>query len=245
MDIEGYSGDEVIIELIPKGPEVIPAAAAGLKRIPILSRDKDKELNVLNPKVTEIAKGSLLKITIPACNCEKISIRVPQDSILSILPRVFGSEGKLTVKNINNEVQVLGWFPVIELNHVAGFIFSTGGSNIVPSNKIILKNIQWTAKPVMFNGKLRPRYYSVGANSATIDISVPLNLGASVIYNIGSGKFYTDFNTRPGTPTAEQRKGFQSQYSSNEGLEVVNLNNGGININLRTYSGNIFLRREY
>lgn len=246
VDIEGYDGDDIIIEMIPKIIDKTPIEATGLKHIAIPAREKEIGENTLNPKIKENRELNGISITIPACNCERINIKVPKDPILSVVPDYVGREGKLSVKNINNEVQILGWMPIITLDNVAGFIMSTGGGykGRKSSDKIVLSNIKWSEEPIMFNGRPRPRYYVVSSGTASIEISIPDTLKANIIYREGSGKTFSELNVLPTTPSKAMIEQFASHFNANPTIRSIVLNKGGFNIDLSSVDGNLYLRRQ-
>lgn len=245
--IEGYDGDDIIIEMVPLINNKIPVEATGLKPIVIPDPERQRVKNVLNTKIRQYKESASMGIGILPCNCERINIKVPKDPILSVVSTYFGREGVLSIKNINNEVQLQGWMPTIVLDNIRGFLVVTGGA--VPgrrtSDKITISNIHWSDEPIIFPGVKRAREYTVNANSASIDIAIPDNLKGTIIYKSRSGQVFSDLGIASTPASAEYMKRFDDPFHKEPGFKTMPLNGGGkANLEVNTGSGNIYIRKQ-
>lgn len=246
--IEGYDGDDIIIEMVPQINTKIPVEATGLKPIAIPDPEKEREKNILNTKIRQYKEQAHMGITIPPCNCERINIKVPKDPVVSVISTYYGREGVLSIKNINNEVQVQGWMPTIELDNIRGFLIVTGGA--VPggrraSDKITLSNIHWSDELLISGSLRRKREYSVSANSASIDISIPDTLKGTILYLSETGQVFSDLRITPTTASAEYMKRFDDPFHKRLTFKTMTPNGGGkANIEVNTGSGNIYFRKQ-
>lgn len=246
--IEGYDGDDIIIEMVPLINNKIPVEATGLKPIAIPDPERQREKNILNTKIRQYKEQEYTSIGIPPCNCDRINIKVPKDPVLSVVSTYYGREGILSIKNINNEVQVQGWMPTIELDNIRGFLIVTGGA--VPggrraSDKIILKNIHWSDELLISGSLRRKREYSVSANSASIDISIPDTLKGTILYLSETGQVFSDLGITPTPASAEYMKRFDDPFHKRPGFKTMPLNGGGkANLEVNTGTGNIYIRKQ-
>lgn len=245
--IEGYDGEDITIEMVPLTTDQIPAEATGLKSVKIPDPDRQREKNILNTKIRQYKEQAYMSIGIPLCNCERINVKVPKDPVLSVVSTYYGRDGVLAIKNINNEVQVQGWMPTIELDNIAGFLIVTGGA--VPggrraSDKITISNIHWSDE-LIHSGSLRPKSYSVNANSASIDISIPDTLKGTLLYLSETGQVFSDYGIAPVAASAEYMKRFDDPFHKRPGFKTIPLNGGGkANLEVNTGSGNVYIRKQ-
>lgn len=245
IDIEGYDGDDILIEMVARAQNIIPKEATGLKRIP--TGKKDNEANILNTKIQENKRLTNITITLPACNCERVKIKVPKNPVLYVQPQFFGREGKLAIKNINNEVQIGGWMPVIELSHIKGFLLSTGGAHPGRrlADKIIITDVQWSNEPVRLSDFVRPRDYTIGANNASIYLSIPDSLKANVVFRSKFGQVFSDLGVASVPVTNELLKPYEDPFHKEAGFKALQLNGGGgLNMDIHSQSGNIYFIKQ-
>ncbi len=245
--VEGYDGEDITIEMVPLTTDQIPVEGNGLKPIKMPDPDRQREKNILNTKIRQYKEQSYMSIGIPLCNCERINIKVPKDPVLSVVTTYYGRDGVLSIKNINNEVQVQGWMPTIKLDNIAGFLIVTGGA--VPggrraSDKITISNIHWSDE-LIFSGSRRQKSYSVSANSASIDISIPDTLKGTLLYLSESGQVFSDLGIAPSPASAEYMKRFDDPFHKRPGFKTMPLNGGGkANLEINTGTGNIYIRKQ-
>lgn len=246
--IEGYDGEDITIEMVPLTTDRIPVEATGLKPVKIPDPDRQREKNILNTKIRQYKEQAYMSIGIPLCNCERINIKVPKDPVVSVVSTYYGREGVLSIKNINNEVQVQGWMPTIELDNIRGFLIVTGGAEPGgrrASDKITLKNIHWSDELLISGSLKRKREYSVSANSASIDISIPDTLKGTILYKSRSGQVFSDLGVASTPASAEYMKRFDDPFHKEPGFKTIPLNGGGkANLEVNTGTGNIYIRKQ-
>jgi hypothetical protein len=111
---------------------------------------------------------------------------------------------------------------------------------------IIISDIRWSNSPMIINGHAYPHYYDISANHADIDLSVPDDINAHLIFYSAKGQVYSGFNINPVNASDEDIKFFTSLFHMEAGIKTVALNGSGIRIpvTLQNNTGNIYLRKQ-
>ena len=220
VDVEGYDGNELVIEAVTnKFPRIAPVEAAGLSFIPLNNRPAED--NTIGYRL-QTDNAMLVQIGITT-KCKYLHIKVPNHIYLftidanNMLP-----DSYLTVKNIEGPFQVDGFMKTTYISNVAGPFKIT-----VRSGTTILTDILWNKDAVWpFSSPHYSPPYSV-SSTGDIDITLPEDLKATISFPPNNGKVYSDLNLiKGGSPT-------------------VTLNGGGVDI--FTYvgaNGTIHLRKQ-
>jgi len=248
-DIEGYDGNEVIIENAVPTVKDLPQAANGLKQIPVPGQDKAA---YFRPHIEDDSMA--IRIFIAPNNAGPVHIKVPKNAVIRVTMMTYLKGIKLVVKDVNS-VQVNAAVPLIELDGISDFSLSTGegaaGKRV--GDKVILSNIKWSDQPVTINGKARPRDYVVVSNSASIELAVPVNIKGDIHFSSRNGQVFSNLGISPVIASQQDVTIFEQylpvkifeQYAPHETqLKTIPLNGGGININVLTNYGNIYLKKQ-
>jgi hypothetical protein len=160
-----------------------------------------------------------------------LTIQVPYSSSLDLSSSI---DGKITVENVNGEVEVK----------------ATNGS-------VTLRNISGNAVVHTINGDIEATLAKVPADkplsfsnmNGDIDITLPPDIKATVKMKSQMGNIYSDFDIvlKPTTQKVEASdlKGEKGEYriSFDKGITGT-INGGGQEISLTTFHGDIFIRKK-
>ncbi len=221
VDVEGYDGDELIIEAVTnKFPRVAPPEATGLNFIKLNNRPAED--NTIGYRL-ETDNAMLVQIGL-VTKCKYLHIKVPNHIFLfSINASNMRQDSYITVKNIKGAFQVEGLMKTTYISNVAGpfKIAGRGGTTI-------LTDILWNQDSVWpYADKTHsPASPYMVTSTGDIDISIPEDLKTSILFMPGNGQVYSDLNLIQGPkPT-------------------LTLNGGGVKILTDCRNGNIYLRSQ-
>lgn len=236
VDVVGYDGDEIVIKNIPDpGTDTV----RGLKQLPLYGRTGN---DTITPKVVE--KENALFISTPLGNFRHLQVQVPKKSMVQFIAFNSVNNSRYTVSHID-EAEILGIINDIEVNDVAYFLISSGGSHAGrrPSDKIVLSNIRWSAQPRIFNGQPVPRTYIVGAGSASVTVMVPDTLKANIFFSTRNGRTFSNLNATPPDVATDQAMIHEFPLDDTN-VRYVSQNGGGVNICVNNDYGNIYFKKE-
>ena len=189
VSVEGYDGDEVIIEAenVPQ----IPKEAEGLRPVGTGGLDNTQiglSVNVIDNalNISTVLKGEAT-----------YKLRIPRELGLQTKSKnatYWGEESPLRVQGLSGNIDIMTIQDNIELIDVTGPI-------VANSNRGKIK--------VVFNEKMSDKPSSFAAHGDNIDISVPET--AAILFSVAAreGNFFTDLELKPYTaPKKEElRKG--------------------------------------
>jgi hypothetical protein len=191
-----------------------PEKAEGLK--PLYAKGQDNSGIGLSVK----KEGTLIRLmSIRAGNETDYFIKVPDNTALMV--NVGPRNEALMISNIKGELEIKAHSDNVVLHQVNGPIVANGISSDV---EIVLGEMN-TQKPSM-----------VSLVSGDIDVSMPGNTAADLKLSSVSGEIYTDFDVD-----------LQHEEAGDMGYRkpiLGTINGGGSPLELRTVSGNIFLRKK-
>ncbi len=188
LDIEGYSGDEVIIEAsdLPK----VPQEADGLR--PLSAGGVDNT----NIGLSSNLNGDILRINVVLKGKATYKVKMPQDLNLIIKKRNSCScnENGMSISGVKGSIEVNTNYEDITLNNVSG--------------PIVANSSQGKIK-IVFDDKMPEKPSSIVSYSDNVDITVPEK--AKVLFSISAsdGNMFTDLDLKPYTPdpkTLEEEK---------------------------------------
>jgi len=244
-NIEGYDGDEVIIEAQPLAANT--PEAAGLKQIAMPGRAKED--NLIKPVLHEDPLGVL--ITIPQGNFSSLNIKVPQSIIMTVFIRTYLNNSKISVNNVNS-VSIAGAIPSVAINNVSEFVVKVDQTHIGSraTGKFMFSNIRWSEQPIIVNGQPRKRVYEVDSFNSDIDMGLPANITGNVIVCSEYGQAFSNLNFNPLPASDRDLRAFHHYYNRAAGqlqpdVKSIAVNNGGgFNILVGSVYGTIYLKRE-
>ena len=204
VDVEGYDGDDLIIEAITnKIPKVVPDYVKGLNYIRFNNRPQED--NSLGYKL--LRDDSLLYQINISAKCKYVHVKVPNNLYLFSIDANDGStDSYLSVKDLKGPFQADGSTRTTYISNVSGpFKVSGRQGNVVLSNILWRSDITWPFKSASY-----PTSYLISSTTGDVDLSLPEDLKASISFS--GGEIYSDLNL-----TATSKSTF-------------NLNGGGIKI---------------
>lgn len=211
--VEGYNGNEIIITTSSDRFTKIPERAKGLKPVYAMGTDNTGIGLDVQKKGNTITVQCLLPIT----QREVYKLKVPANMALDIKSSC-GFSGNITIRNINNEVEINNCNS-INIKAVSGpLVLSTISGEI----NVVLTSLN----------KDKPT--SIASVSGNIDITLPAKTPADVEMSTISGSVYTDFDLK-NPKDKMQRIGGNNIKNS--------LNGGGADLKISNISGNIYLRK--
>lgn len=211
--VEGYSGNEIIITTNSDRFTKIPGRAKGLKPVYAMGTDNTG----IGLKVEKKGNAVTVQCLLPITQREVYRLKVPGNMALDIKSSC-GFSGNITIKNINNEVEINNCNS-INLKAVSG--------------PLVLSTISGEIN-VVLNSLNKDKPTSIASVSGNIDITLPAKTPADVEMSTISGSVYTDFDlTNP--KDKMQRIGGNNIKNS--------LNGGGADLKISNISGDIYLRK--
>ena len=225
--VEGYNGNEVIIEPynVPVSKN-IPAEANGLKNITALTNQLiPTPVEKITPSVKEFPQG--INIIIPETNYKALLIKVPQATHLKLKYLTKLSDAEVSLKNISGELEVSGNAPLTEIDNITGPL--TLSSRSVVHSKIKISNVKWNAS----NADKNKFLLNLSSPADDFDIALPADLKASFSINSSYGNIYSDLNIVRKFPESNSLNYFSGD-----------LNGGGVNIVIIADYGNVFIRKQ-
>ena len=219
--VTGYSGKDVVIDATARGskhPSTSPGSAAGLRRIsagnPLNLTAEEKNNRV--EVTTESWKGPV-----------DLTIRVPRNFSLKVSTV---NDGDITIDNVAGELEVTNVNGDITLNQVAG----SAVANTV-------------------NGDLRATFTSITAGApmafstlnGKVDVTLPANARAALKMKSDRGEVYSDFDVAltKGQPKVARTSQDGLSRLRTDDWTYGKINSGGAELTLKTFNGNIFLRK--
>lgn len=221
--VEGYDGQEVIVEMEPGGGEerdedelTDREAPPGMRRLPNAGFG-----------LTVEEKDNVVEVDLEGHNPARVHIRVPRDTSVR-LKTVNG--GDLVVRGVSGEHEIQNVNGGITAEDVAGALVAHTTNGAVT---VTLTRIE-PGKPmsfVSFNGD--------------VDVTLPAGLSADLAMRSDNGEVYTDFAVdlaATGPVKKEERKGGTYRVSLERTIEAQ-VGGGGPEITMRTFNGDIYVRK--
>ncbi|UFH54012.1 hypothetical protein [Spirosoma sp. KNUC1025] len=215
LKIEGYNGDEVIIQA-SSGYEAPPERAKGLK--PIYNTAVDN--SGIGLAVTQESGG--LKIEKAARKQINYTIKLPRK--VAILYQETNWHGsKITISNMDGDLEIRTNNSAIDLNNVMGPVVANtinGEVNIV------------------YSGLSQEKPTAISTINGPIDITLPANAKANLKLSSIQGEMYTDFDLG-----VKNTKDGMAKVGGGRNIDG-STNGGGVEIQLKTINSNIYIRKQ-
>jgi DUF4097 and DUF4098 domain-containing protein YvlB len=219
--VTGYSGKDVVIEAVarPGKPHTAtPATATGLRRIPAgnsLNLTAEEKNNRVEIS-TESWKGPI-----------DLAIKVPRNFSLKVSTV---NDGDIAVENVAGELEVTNVNGDIKLLQVAG----SAVANTVNGDLIATFARTTAGAPMAFstlNGK--------------VDVTLPASVSAALKMKSDRGSVYSDFDVALSKGQPKVTRSAQNGVSrlSTDDWTYGKINGGGAEVTMKTFNGDIYLRK--
>ncbi len=169
LKVEGYSGNDVVVEVDGDLPE----AADGLK---IVSAGAVDNTGI---GANVVVEGSTMKIKIPRSKYfGNFKVKIPKEVAVNISEKgdVFG--GNWDISGLDGEVEIKTTYSVINITDVSGPIIARAG---------------WGKISVVFD-KVNPTKPSSISSSGIVDVTLPADTKANLKLQSQFGDIFTDFD---------------------------------------------------
>ena len=218
IDVAAYDGNEILIDFAADDTKPKPATSSGSMRV----------IGGGTTSVTAIEKDNKVSVTGDAmAKRGNVKIKVPKGVNTFKLSTV-NARG-ITATDISGEIEVSNTNGGIKLANVSGSVVAntTNGDVIVVFRTIDAK------APMAFttlNGR--------------VDVTVPATVKVNVKLHTDRGEIFSDFDVavEPSTPTTTRGKDGSYRYNDQEWV-TGKLNGGGPELTMRTFNGNIYIRK--
>ncbi|GAB3298901.1 DUF4097 family beta strand repeat-containing protein [Hymenobacter humi] len=222
IHVTGYNGKEVVIDATSRPGKASRRSEAtppgGMKRLSSVSG--------LNLTVEE--KNNRVEISTEShAHPVDLTIKVPQNFSLQISTV---NNGDITVDNVNGQLEIQNVNGGIQLTNVSGSaVANTVNGNLIAN----FKNVTAGA-PMAFstmNGK--------------VDVTFPRNAKASLKMKSERGEVYSDFDVAVDKTAAKVTRSSQGGLTrlSTDDWTYGKVNGGGAEVMMKTFNGNIYLRK--
>lgn len=214
VKIDGYNGDEVIIQA--SGYEAPPERAKGLKALYNSAVDNSG----IGLAVTPSAGG--LKIEKATRKPIKYTIRLPR-KVSILYQQTNWQQGNLTISNMDGDLEVRTNNGGIDLTNVTGPVVANTTNGEV---KIVYSSLS-QEKPS-----------AISTINGPVDITLPASAKANMKLRSIHGEMYTDFDLG-----VKSQKDGLSKVGGGNNIDGTT-NGGGVEIELRTINSNIYIRKQ-
>lgn len=208
------SHDQATIQVLVKGYKSLPERAKGLR--PLGSGGVDNTGIGLNYK--QVNNVIQLVESVYNNGRQVYHIKIPNTTALIIKYTGFQG-GDILIKDINQEIEISAQSSPIKLENITGpVVANTLGATI----EAVFSKINQTS-PI-----------SITSTGGEIDITLPSNTPANLQLNAMGGNVFTDLDIKSteGKGKANENQNF-----------AVKLNGGGVDLQLHSLGGNIYLRK--
>jgi len=199
------------------------AAAAGLKRIGGTTAgglSVEESNNVMSVSSSPFGRDC----------CANYEILVPVRTNLNLTTL---SASTITVEGVEGEIEVTNMNGALNLTNVAGSVVANS-----MNGKVTASLRQVAADKMM----------SFASMNGDVDVTLPANTKANLQMHTNGGEIFSDFDVqlRPATRPASQDNRKQGGNFRIDFESVTNgvINGGGANFELRTFQGNIYIRKR-
>lgn len=213
ISIEGHDSDEIIIENTDYEPP--PKRAEGLR--PLYGAGQDNT----GIGLTVEEENGILKVVQATSNDGNFIVKLP-NSIRVMIEEVNWGGGDISISNHNGEIEILSKNGDIDLNNITGPVIASSTSGDVD---------------IVFSDVSASTPTSISLVSGYIDVAMPTSTKADLYLSSTSGEIYTNFDL-----TIKGDKKDMMRLGGGRKIEST-LNGGGVEIQLKSVSGDIYLRK--
>jgi hypothetical protein len=215
VTIEGYNGDEVVVQ--GAGGKARPGRAEGLRAVYNSAEDNS------GIGLSVAQEGNTIRVTRASREGGSYTIRVPRNVHLVYDEINWHGGGDVNISNIDGEVEVSTKVSSMNLTNVAGPVVASSTSGNIT---------------VRFANVRQEKPSSISNISGFVDVAMPANAKANLKLKSITGEIYTDFDLG-------LKKGKDDLQRVGGGHNIEgSTNGGGVEINLKTISSDIFVRKN-
>lgn len=215
VQVEGHNSDEVVIEAA--GHSAPPARAAGLK--PLYNQAEDN--TGMGLAVTK--EGNTLHITKASRQDGKYTIRVPKNASVQY-EETNWTGGDLSIADVSGEIE-------LKLNN--------GNATLTNISGPVVANATSSDMVIKFSSLNQSKPSAISTVAGTVDIHLPANTKANFKLRTVQGEIYSDFDMN----IAKDTKSNLPRVTGGNNIEGKT-NGGGVEMNLYTISGDMFIRKS-
>ncbi|TLV02285.1 DUF4097 family beta strand repeat-containing protein [Dyadobacter luticola] len=216
VKIEGYAGDEVIIQAA-KNMEVAPERAKGLK--PLYNSGVDNS----GIGLSVITEGNSVKIEKVMRKEAKYTIKVPKQVAVFFQEVNWQGGSRLNISGMDGDLEIKTNNTDINLTNVTGPVVANSTSGNVTATFTALDQTKPTA---------------ISTISGEIDVTLPATVKSDMRLRSINGEMYTDFDLG-----VKSSKNGLSKVGGGNDIEGTT-NGGGVEFQLKTISSNIYIRKK-
>ncbi len=224
ITVEPHAGNEVIVEAVgdndedERRPRPAREGGSGMRRLP--NRSLGLVIEEENNKVTVALGGIPRDVTLHVLAPRNTSVALSTVNDGDI--RVTGLEGTLELNNVNGEIHA---------KDVSGSVVAHTTNGDV---KVTLTRVDPKAA------------LSFATLNGDVDVSLPASFRADLRMRSDNGEIYTDFDVQLSTQPArveQQRQGGKYRLEVEQEVRGT-VGGGGPEVQLRTFNGDIYLRKR-
>jgi hypothetical protein len=216
--VEGYDGNQVLVELAPEADEQTPGRSGGMRVIPNRSlgltvEEEENEVTLSSDFTSKL---------------QRLVVKVPRRTSVSASTV---NEGEIIVRGVEGEM---------ELGNVNGPITATdvAGSVVAHTTNGDVK--------VSFTSVKADKSMSFVTFNGDVDVTFPPDLKADLRLSVGQGDIYTDYEfdlvpTESEMKTEREGKRFRVQIDQDVRARI---GRGGPEMHFKTWNGSIYIRKR-
>ena len=220
ITVVGRDIKDVIIEMRGASTKERPPPdeARGLRRL------------TQQPTVTVEEQNNRVEIVSPPMRMVVLEIQVPKKTNLELSTV---NNGRILVEAVEGELEISNVNGQIELDDVSGAVVAhTVNGRVLATLRRITPD-----KPMAFTSL-----------NGAVDVTLPTNVKANVKLRTDNGSAFTDFDLQmlpqPERSVIEDSRSSRGRYRINVNKVIYgSVNGGGPEIEMRTFNGNIYLRK--
>lgn len=213
--VEGHDSDQFIIRNMDY--EAPPERAEGLKAL--YSADDNTGIGL-----SVVEEGNYLTITDAGRNSGEYRLMVP-NNVRVMIEQVNWGGGDIEIRNHGGEIEILSKTGDIQLQNVTGPVIASSTSGNVD---------------IEFSSLNQATPTSISLVSGYIDVTLPADSRADFILGSISGEIYTDLELEM---SGDSEGGNMQRIGGARNVEAA-MNGGGVEVGLKSISGDIFLRSK-
>ncbi|SIT88522.1 DUF4097 family beta strand repeat-containing protein [Pontibacter indicus] len=215
VKVVGHNSDEVVIEAASY--QAPPARAAGLK--PLYNQAEDNTGMGLS-----VAKeGNTLTVTKASRQDGKYTIRVPKNASV-VYEETNWMGGDLSLADVEGEIE-------LKLNN--------GNATLTNITGPVVANATSSDMVIKFSSLNQSKPSAISTVAGTVDIHLPANTKANFNLKTIQGEIYSDFDMN----IARDSKSNLPRVSGGNNIDGKT-NGGGVEMNLYTISGDMYIRKS-